>query len=83
MVFLLRASQKFLDGRNKCLSHCNSPGCVSLGHMPGIAVISDAAQFKKPVQIFAVLFIQLAGFNKELVKGRNDAAVFLVLPALA
>jgi hypothetical protein len=41
------------------------------------------AQFKKPVQIFAVLFIQLAGFDQELVNRGNGAAVFLVFPALA
>jgi hypothetical protein len=49
--------------------------------MPSIAVIADASQFKKPVQIFAVLFIQLAGFDQELVNGSNNAPVFLVFQA--
>lgn len=51
--------------------------------MPGVAVIANAAQFKEPVQIFAVLFIQLAGFDQEFMNGGNDAAVFLVFPAFA
>jgi len=48
--------------------------------MPGVAVVANAAQFKEPVQIFAILFIQLAGFDQELVNGCNDAAMFMVWP---
>jgi hypothetical protein len=51
--------------------------------MPGVDVVANAAQFKEPVQIFAVLFIQLAGFDQELVNGCNDTAVFLLFHALA
>ena len=59
-----------------CRIHC--PFCIIQSHMNGNSIITHASEFKKPVQVSALLLAQFSSFGKVLVDQRNYPLCLLV-----
>ena len=53
----------------------DGPLCILLRDMHGNTVISNVAQFEKPVEVSSACIVQPPSFDQSLVYGCNHAAV--------
>lgn len=71
------------DRQEKFLSNLNGPVSLFRDNVFSDSIITNIANFKKPVQVPAMFLLEFSCFNEMLVNQRDDPAMFVSKSALS